>query len=236
MKPLSQDQVTSREKTLLIAFLLSALGPLVTGMAVLSSHSTTQLADFIRRSVELIALFISWWVFRQINRNKNLDETKQEKMERAAGLSVAGAMVCSGFVMLVVAVSRFTAYQPGGNVYFGLAIAILGLLVNSFFWYRYTVLTREQYNSVIASQRDLYRAKAFVDFCVVTALLTVAIAPGNPVTRYVDVLGSIIVAIYLLWTGLRMAQSHAGDVRQRTSRFHKHSWLVHRLPVRKDHE
>ena len=65
---LSKEQSSSREKTLLTALLLSAPGPLFTGYAVLSSHSTTQLADFIRRGVELAALFISWWVFRQLQR------------------------------------------------------------------------------------------------------------------------------------------------------------------------
>lgn len=208
MTTLSNEQVSSREKTLLTAFLLSAPGPLVTGMAVLSSHSTTQLADFIRRSVELIALFISWWVFRQIYRNADFGKAYQEKLEHASGLSVAGAMVCSGIVMLIVAFSRLSTFEPGGNVYFGLVIAILGLLTNGFFWWRYTALTREQYSPVIASQRDLYRAKAFVDFCVVAALAAVAIAPGHQATQYVDVLGSVIVAFYLLSSGVRLAQKH----------------------------
>jgi Co/Zn/Cd efflux system component len=157
MTHLSTEQVASRGKTLLIAFLLSAPGPLVTGMAVLSSHSTTQLADFIRRSVELTALFISWWVFRKIHHKGG--GANQVKLERAAGLSVAGAMVCSGIVMLIVAASRFSAFEPGGNVYFGLTIAILGLLTNTFFWWRYTVLKREQYSSVIASQRGYIAPK-----------------------------------------------------------------------------
>jgi predicted permease len=61
---------------------------------------------------------------------------------------------------------------------------------------------------VIAAQRDLYRAKAFVDFCVGTALATVAIAPDQPATQYVDVLGSVIVAAYLLLSGIRAAQTH----------------------------
>lgn len=234
MKDLSKEQAASREKTLLTALLLSAPGPLVTGMAVLSSHSTTQLADFIRRSVELTALFISWWVFRQLHRNSDLGEANQMKLERAAGLSVAGAMICSGIIMLIVAVSRFSAFEPGGNVYFGLIIAILGLLTNAFFWWRYTVLTREQYSSVIASQRDLYRAKAFVDFCVVAALATVAIAPEHPVTQYVDVLGSVIVAIYLLWSGLRMAQSHMGPVRRIFRRPCSNNRMLFWLPIRKE--
>ena len=38
------------------------------------------------------------------------------------------------------------------------------------------------------------------------ALAAVAIAPGHPLTRYVDLVGSLIVAGYLLWSGLRTAQ------------------------------
>ena len=236
MTELTNEQSASREKTLLTALLLSAPGPLVTGIAVLSSHSTTQLADFIRRGVELTALFVSWWVFRQIYRDADLDSANQVKLERAAGLSVAGAMVCSGIVMLIVAVSRFTAFEPGGNVYFGLTIAILGLLTNAFFWWRYTALTREQYSPVIASQRDLYRAKAFVDFCVVAALAAVAIAPGHPATQYVDVLGSVIVAIYLLWNGLRMAHTHLGDFGSLIKRLQKYPRIIFWSPIRKDND
>lgn len=234
MADLSKEQAASREKTLLTALLLSAPGPLVTGMAVITSHSTTQLADFIRRTVELVALFISWWVFRQLHRDAEPDAVTQAKMERAAGLSVAGAMVCSGIVMLIVAVSRLSTFEPGGNVYFGLAIAILGLLTNAIFWWRYTILTREQYSSVIASQRDLYRAKAFVDFCVVAALAAIAIAPGHPATQYVDVSGSVIVAIYLLWNGLRMARSHSGGVRSHINRLNKYLRGNFPLSTRKD--
>ena len=128
MAALSKEQVNSRAKTLLIALLLSAPGPLLTGMAVISSQSTTQLADFIRRIVELAALFISWWIFRQIHQNTEPGEVNQKKMERTAGLSIAAAMVCSGIAMLIVAISRLSVFEPGGNVYFGLSIAILAMV------------------------------------------------------------------------------------------------------------
>ncbi len=211
MAELSKKQAASREKTLLMALLLSAPGPLFTGFALISSHSTTQLADFIRRGVELVALFLSWWVFYQLQRNLKLSQTDRARLERTAGISVAGAMICSGVVMLIVATSRLSAYQPGGQVTLGLIIAALGLLTNGWFWRRYTALNREQYSSVIAAQQGLYRAKASVDLCVVIALAAVAIAPAHPATRYVDILGSVMVASYLLWTGLRMMQSHHGN-------------------------
>jgi divalent metal cation (Fe/Co/Zn/Cd) transporter len=208
MAKLSKEQVDSREKTLLIALLLSAPGPLITGFAAISSHSTTQLADFIRRSMELAAMFIAWWVFRQIQRNMKLKQADQTRLEHASGFSVAGAMLCSGMVMLAIALSRLSVFEPGGKVTLGLIIAILGFLTNGWFWLRYRALTREQYSSVIAAQQTLYRAKMSVDLCVVVALAAVAIAPAHPATRYVDILGSIIVAGYLLWNGLRMAQTH----------------------------
>lgn len=206
MKQLSMEQSSSREKTLLSALLLSAPGPLVTGFALIASHSTTQLADFIRRGVELVAIFISWLVFRQLHKNAPLGEAHQTRLERVAGLSTAGAMICTGVVLLVVALSRLSMFEPGGNVTLGLTIAVLGLLTNGWFWWRYTVLTREQYSAVIAAQQQLYRAKVSVDLCVVIALAAVAIAPTHPATRYVDLLGSVTVAAYLLWSGLRMAQ------------------------------
>jgi divalent metal cation (Fe/Co/Zn/Cd) transporter len=208
MNGLSQEQSSSREKTLLTALLLSSPGPLATGIALMTSQSTTQLADFLRRGVELVAIFISWWVFRQLHRNAALGEADWARLERTAGLSTAAAMACSGVVLLVVALSRLSVFEPGGNVTLGLTIAVLGLLTNSWFWRRYSALTREQYSSVIAGQQQLYRAKASVDLCVVAALAAVAIAPAHPVTRYVDLLGSMIVAVYLLWSGLRTAQKH----------------------------
>ena len=236
MTELSTEQAASREKTLLIALLLSAPGPLVTGLAAISSHSTTQLADFIRRSMELVASFLSWWVFRRLHRNTELSEAEQSRLEQIAGLSVAAAMICSGIVMLIVAMSRFSVYEPGGKVIPGLVIAVLGLITNGWFWRRYTVLTREQYSSVIAAQQKLYRAKAVVDLCVVSALAAVAIAPTHPVTPYVDILGSMAVAGYLLWNGLRLAQSHLGDARGLVRRLRGHPRTIFWSPVRKDSE
>jgi len=205
---LSKEQSSNREKTLGISLLLSAPGPLVTGIALISSHSTTQLADFLRRGVELVAIFISWWVFRRLHQNGAVDGVQQARLERTAGLSTAGAMAFSGVILLGVTVSRLSAFEPGGNVISGLVIAVLGLVTNGWFWRRYTILTREQYSAVIAAQQQLYRAKTTVDLCVTAALMAVAIAPNHPMTRYIDLLGSIMVAVYLLWSGLRAAQKH----------------------------
>jgi len=207
VKNLSPEQSAKREKTLLASVLLSMWAPLTTGIAVILSQSTTQLADFIRRSVELVALFVSWWVFRHLGQNSALDAEKKARMEKTAGLCVAAALCCSGAVMMALALSRLSTFEPGGFVYPGLAIAVLGLIKNTWFWRRYTRLNREQYCTIIEAQRYLYRAKALVDLCVIGALSAVAFMPTHPATRYIDLLGSVILALYLIWSGLRSGQA-----------------------------
>ncbi len=207
MTALTREQASSREKTLLLAVLLSMWAPLATGIAVLSSHSTTQLADFVRRTVELVALLVAWWVFRYLERRGNPSLTEKARLERMASLSVAVAMLCSALVMVVVALSRLSSFEPGGNVYPGLTIAILGLLTNGWFWRRYALMTHEHYNPIIASQHQLYRAKTVVDCFVTIVLLVVVFAATHPLTRYIDILGSVIVAGYMAWSGARAARS-----------------------------
>jgi len=197
----SEDQRSKSERTLLTALLLSAPGPIVTGISVLFCYSTTQIADFLRRSTELAAIFVSWWIYRKLQRNSELDSAEQGRLEHLANLCVGYAMACTGFMMLIIAAFRLPSYKPTGNVTMGLVIAVLGLLTNTWFWFRYRALIREQFNVIIAAQQKLYRAKSFVDFCVVVALTAIAIAPVHAVTRYVDILGSVIVACYLLWNG-----------------------------------
>jgi divalent metal cation (Fe/Co/Zn/Cd) transporter len=204
LNTLTQEQSVSREKTLRAAVLLSSFAPLTTGIAVLLSTSTTQIADFIRRTVELLALLVSWLVYRYIQRKEGvIEEAERKRVERMAQLSVSAALGISGVVMLFLAASRISGFQPGGNVTLGLVIASLGLLTNGWFWRRYARMTREHYNTIIASQVGLYRAKSMVDLCVIAALASVAINPLHPATRWIDLLGSAAVALYLLWNSWR---------------------------------
>jgi len=193
-----------RERTMLVAFLLSSPGPLLTGIAALSSQSATQIADFLRRSSELVALFVAWLVFRKMQKDCSQDQVFQNKMSRIANLTVSIAMICSAVAMFIVGIIRLLVFNVGGKVILGLVIAILGLITNSWFWWRYWSMNREIPDAVIEGQRNLYRAKACVDVAVVTALMSVLIAPSHPVTQYVDAVGCMIVAFYLLYSGIKM--------------------------------
>jgi divalent metal cation (Fe/Co/Zn/Cd) transporter len=190
----------SGERTLLASVVLSSPGPIVVGMGLFLGRSSTQLADFIRRTVEMVAIVVSWIVFRILHRNDESDLMLKSKLECTANWCVGGAMCLSGMVMMLVALLSPSVEK--GNVIPGLVIAVLGVTTNSWFWLRYRKLDRENPDAILAAQSKLYSAKSLVDACVAIALTVIALAPAAPAARYVDVGGSAIVATYLVINGI----------------------------------
>ncbi len=191
------------ERTLLTSLILSAPGPLVTILAAITSGSATQIADCLRRSTELLAVLASFMIFRK-QKQKSLSEAEKRNLTGLSELFIGVTMTLSGSAMIFVAILRLINPTPSGNSILGLVIAFLGLLTNGWFWLRYRVLARETGGGVLATQQTLYRAKALVDLCVTLALSAMALAPEHPATQYVDAVGSIMVAVYLLINGVSM--------------------------------
>ena len=190
------------ERTLLASVLLSSPGPLVVGIGLFLGKSSTQLADFIRRTAELVAIIVSWVIFRITHKEHALAQDRARALERVANLSVGIAMCLGGLGMLLMAF--LFPSQEKGNVIPGLVIAILGVLTNTWFWLRYRHLNQLSPNAILAIQSRLYRAKSLVDTAVTAALITVAAAPGSPAAAFMDIAGSAVVAVYLLYSGIKI--------------------------------
>jgi len=84
-----------------------------------------------------------------------------------------------------------------------LTIAVLGVIANTLFWRKYTRLNRQEPNAILAVQSRLYRAKALVDTCVTVALTSVALFPAAVFSAWLDLIGSMVVAAYLFWCGVK---------------------------------
>jgi len=191
----------SGSRTLLWSVIMSAPGPLVVGLGLLAGRSSTQMADFVRRSAELLAIIMSFVCFRLTTRSGETDFEKKEKLERISNLFVGAMMCLGGAIMLVLAF--ISGSEDKGNVVPGLAIAVLGVIANSIFWRRYSRLNKAEPNPILAVQARLYRAKSLVDGCVTLALLSVLLAPRSTFSYYLDLIGSVIVAAYLVFCGLQ---------------------------------
>lgn len=199
---------SSAERTLFMSVLLSAPGPLAVGIGLLVGKSSTQLADFVRRTAELAALVVSWLVYRALHRDGADNQHRKMKLEFFATGGVGIAMCLGGVTMALLAL--FSSADDKGNVVPGLIIALLGVVTNSWFWFRYARLHQEQPSAILAVQIRLYRAKSLVDLCVTAALLSVLLSPGSQLAKVMDTAGSLVVAAYLVVSGVRVLMGRDG--------------------------
>ena len=187
----------SGKKTLLWSVIMSSPGPLVVGFGLFVGQSVTQIADFVRRSAELLGIIMAYIVYCLTSKNS----LRKEYLEKISNIFV-GVMMCIGGTIMFI-LSILSENSEKGNVIPGLVIAILGVIANTFFWRRYSRLNRDEPNAILAVQARLYRAKSLVDICVTAALLSVLLFPGTEFAFLFDKIGSAIVALYLIWCGLR---------------------------------
>lgn len=193
------QQQKSGSRTLLMSVLMSAPGPLIVGLGLMAGRSATQLADFIRRSAELLAIIASYVVYTLTA--AHADERRRVRLEKWVNRFVGAMMCVSGSAMLLIAL--FAGETETGNVIPGLTIAVLGVIANTIFFFRYRKLSRLEDSGVLAVQSRLYGAKSLVDICVTAALLAVALFPGSQGALYLDKIGSVVVAVYLIGCGVR---------------------------------
>ncbi len=199
-------------KTFIWAIIMSAPSPLVVGLGLIVGRSSSQIADFVRKSAELLAIVISFVVFLMTQKNGVCDEDRKQKLERRANVFVGLMMGLAGIIMFALAF--LISSRDKGNVIPALAIIVSGGTINLIFWIRYTRLYEVQKNAIFAVQKKLYRAKTLVDMSVIIALVSVLIAPTSNVTHWIDFGGSIIVSIYLTWSGIRTVYKEIKALKQ----------------------
>ena len=188
-------------RTLLLSVLMSAYGPVILGLGLRVGHSSTQIADFTRRTAELLALIVAFAVYAVTNRRRGMDDAQKRLWEKRGNRFTGIIMCVSGSSMLLL--SFLSEDGDKGNVIPALVIALLGVIANSIFWRRYTVLCRRQGNAILGVQARLYGAKSAVDICVTVALAAVLAFPGTGVSFWLDRIGSLLVALYMIRCGIK---------------------------------
>ena len=199
-------------RTLAMSVFMSSYGPVILGLGLRVGHSSTQIADFTRRTAELLALVVALIVYTVTNRGEGMDAAQKEALERKGNRFTGIIMCISGLSMLLL--SFLATDGDKGNVVPALAIAVLGVIANCIFWRRYTVLYHRQGNAVLGVQARLYGAKTAVDVCVTTALAAVLLFPGTKASYWLDRAGTLLVALYMIRCGIQTIQEQRSSEMQ----------------------
>ena len=191
-----------RLNTLRLSVIFSAFGPLVLAVALSMNTSTTQFADFLRRTVELSVLIIALWIYLKLKKttlNKQKKHTLQAFMYRISGYVL---LISSMMLFFLFGFALWNPAIPEGNVIIGLVVAFLGVFFNGYFWFRYSRFNDVHNHVVMESQGKIYQAKTFVDINVVIALASVLVFPSLWISYWIDLVGTFIIAIYLVIRGI----------------------------------
>ncbi|NBG88713.1 cation transporter [Isachenkonia alkalipeptolytica] len=190
-----------KERTLRAAWMISASAPLVTGFAFYQSGSVSVLADFFRRTLELMVLFSNWLIYKKILKSEEgVKEIDTKKLEGYAARGVMGVMAISFFVIFLNALRQLQDPQPLGEIWAAMIIGILGILVNGSFWWKNRALAKKEASSIFYAQWKLYRAKALMDVTLIIILSSSRIFEAYPLSLYFDPVGSIIMSFFLLYS------------------------------------
>ena len=186
-----------KEKTLKAAWLISLLGPILTVYAFYISGSVILLATLIRRTIELISLIFAWYIFKKVRLEQ---KASFQKWERLSCLLVSLVLIVSVIVVLFTAFQRFADPQVLDNLTLGLILSLLGCFINRWFWVRKRNYARQKSTPIIEAQWRLYRSKTFMDILIVLTLLGSIFFGDHPLGIYLDPVGSVVLAIFLLYS------------------------------------
>ena len=218
--PLSTDTntlSTERERLLFWTVVVSFVSLLPSAYGAYLSNSTALLADLLRSAGEFIAIFLSWCVLVQVTKS---DASTYNygigKLEQLASLLVAATLFMSFVVIFSTGIFRLLNPQPLENPYFGLLYAVLGTLGNGFVWWKDYQLNKRSPSPVIEAQWKLFRAKTLATTVVVVTISGALLSSNKLVGLYLDPIGSLILALFLLHSSYSMVSTSMPDLIDRS--------------------
>lgn len=209
----------SREKALRGLFFAGLLDVLFTTSAFLLANSGVLLADFLKTTIELIAITLSWVAIRRVNRGGGKKfEYGLGKLENISSLFVGLVMLLS--FLIITANSVHSIIVPGHIQGIGLWISIgsqvVYLGINGVLWLRNRRLSKSAPSPLMDSQTKLFLTR-FIGNAFILLSLGLSMALSRFAwSEYIDPAASMVIALSILSATLGIFSSSLYDLLDRT--------------------
>jgi ferrous-iron efflux pump FieF len=209
----------SREKALRGLFFAGLLDVLLTTTAFLLANSGVLLADFLKTTIELIAITLSWVAIRRVNRGGGKKfEYGLGKLENISSLFVGLVMLLS--FLIITANSVHSIIVPGHIQGIGLWISIgsqvIYLGINGGLWIKNRRLSKSAPSPLMDSQTKLFLTRFIGNAFILLSLgLSMALSRFGW-SEYIDPAASMVIALSILSATLGIFSSSLYDLLDRT--------------------
>ncbi len=197
------------------SFMLAALV-----LTALASGSLTILAETVRGSMMFTLELIAFFTMCRVHRGRfHGFDYGSGKVEQIANIGIAGGMLIGGFWIVLSALGNALS---GGNFLssFGLALAAVfaavNLYVNAIAWYKVRLAARLERSVILEAQLQARWAKALTSVVVFLVLTLAVLAQDRLIVTWLDVIGALVVAYYMVGVSLNMLRESLIDVLDRS--------------------
>ena len=209
-----------REKSVITSLVVDFILLLPDIVAAVLANSLVMMADVLKCVNELLATFLSWIALRKVfGKKPHQFDYGLGKLENLTGIIVAWIMFLSLMIVLYSAFYRFHHPQElhSTGVSLGIVLMLAGVCTNTWLWIKNYRVACKEYSPIMESQWRLFRAKAVADFTVlVTLVLIIGLRNTVSWAVYIDPLGSLAIAGFLLFSIYHIIAHSVDDLLDRT--------------------
>jgi ferrous-iron efflux pump FieF len=195
------SQGKAKEQSIFLGLLFGFFGLASGIVSALSSHSLTIESEILKNACLITAVFLSYLSVRKANTGKSEGYNYgYGKLESISGLIVAVVLIISLIIIIFHVVERFI--EPielsRGGTELAIVLSSLAMLSSIWMWRHDHHLAREEYSPVMESLWRMYRTKTLATGVVLTSLISSLLLAEYPWAPYIDQVGSLIVAGFIM--------------------------------------
>ncbi len=218
-KELVHKREVERERALFLNIFAGVASIIPKLAAAVLSGSVTLYASTLKTVNEAIGIIISWRIARKIARgDPGVYDYGMGKFESIARIIVGAVLLISVLILVAIAVFRILipATLGGGGVVFGMAVCIVMIGIDTWFWVRNSRIAKREPSPLMESQWQLFRLKAAANVVVLFALGLAVLCAGYPWAVYIDPISSFVIIGILFRSGYGMIVQSLPDLLDRT--------------------
>jgi ferrous-iron efflux pump FieF len=208
-----------KERATQQAVVAGALDTAVTLGALLAASSSVLLADFLKTSLEFVAVMLAWLSLRRIIHGRNhAFDYGIGKLESLSSVFVGVLMMLGVLVIVVNAVLNLLnpSHISGVGVYISAVAQLVFGAINTRMAWNARRLARQSASPIIAAQQQLFTSRAVGNAFIFLSLSLSMLLHDQAWSVYIDPIASLIVAGFIAFSAMGVFADSFNDLLDKT--------------------
>lgn len=189
-------------KTIKKAAFIGIAGATISGIVAHTGSCSTMYMDFCRSLIECITTVVSFLVFNYIS-NNNVSCQREKELQERIRVITGIVMIFTSILLATVSLLSFSQVSKEGNNIPSIITTTIVIFINFSILRNYKKSLNNKFDHIIKAQYTMYRSKIIINTFVLSILLIMTLAPSWNMVNYIDLIGTLIMSIFIFTEGLK---------------------------------